>query len=247
MHRDEPVPRKALQHPEQPRRVVVRVPGPHGASPSSTSPHDSPSARPRRCATTRPRKYLLDPSNRSVLGRYAARPSATAAGAASASKAPAARHAARTGHSRQVGRRDVQTVAPRSISAWFQAHALPAGRTRSAVSATSRSTGVDGQWKTRPSTRRTLVSTTATCRPCAKQASAFAVYSPTPRQRPQRLGVGGQRAAVPLDHRLRGPLQVQRPPVVAHARPRPDDLAGGRIGQALEGGEPVQEGVVPRG
>ena len=146
--------------PLEPSRHACR--SSHDRVPPSTRPPAPRRDSPRRCATTsgleplRPRPPLRPARRLRLEG------------------------ARRAQHSRQVGRREVQTVAPRSISAWFHAHALPSGRTRSAVAATSRSVGVDGQWKTRPSTRRTLVSTTATCRPCAKQASAFAVYSPTP-------------------------------------------------------------------
>ena len=86
-------------------------------------------------------------------------------------------HPAATGHSPQRGARGRQTVAPSSIIAWLNSAALRAGsspstRARNAfgVSAPSR----------RSSTRRTFVSIAASCRSHANDATAAAVYGPTP-------------------------------------------------------------------
>src|SRR6266545_782019 len=75
-----------------------------------------------------------------------------------------------------------QRVAPRSISAELHSQARPLGMAASARRCLAAAPRPDGSAPTREraSTLATLVSTGATCWPKAKQATARAVYGPTP-------------------------------------------------------------------
>ena len=128
---------------------------------SSGSPWPAASA-----ATMRPRTQRLLSSKRSAV-----RPTRPAreADPAPAARSPAEAHHALTGHASHRGRRAVHTVAPSSIIAWFHAAARPAGRSAAGAPRPSRS-----------ATRRAFVSTAATCAPNANDATAAAVYGPTP-------------------------------------------------------------------
>lgn len=113
--------------------------------PSESTAIDPPVGNARNAATARPRNHRRDPSKRSGerftgAGRYASRVSATsAAGALTAAPMESgtrsspnpgsigtggwdmkATQCAATGHCPHRGARATQTVAPRSIRAWFQ-------------------------------------------------------------------------------------------------------------------------------
>ena len=91
-----------------------------------------------------------------------------------------------SGHSPQRGLRGRQTVAPSSIIAWFQAAARPAGSSSAARRASAR--GPRRTPSRRSITRLTLVSTAATCASHANEATAAAVYGPTPGRSSNRAG-----------------------------------------------------------
>ena len=156
-------------------------------------------------ASRRPRAQRSVASKRSPRGRTAG---ATASGPAQ----PAC-----SGHSPQRGRRGRQTVAPSSIIAWFHAAARPSGselgrppRQRRAAARRTPSR--------RSITRRTLVSTAATCASHANERDRGGGVRTDAGQLLERSG-GGQ----PLRrHDARRRLQRERAPVVAEPAPGAD-------------------------
>ena len=93
----------------------------------------------------------------------------------------------------------------------------------------------------RPSTRRTLTSTAPTGAPNASAATARAVYGPTPGSASRSATDDGHPSAVLRRDHQRGAPQVQRPPVVAEALPRPEHVGRSRGGQGGHRREPGDE------
>ena len=144
----------------------------------------------------------------------------------------------------------VHTSAPSSMIAWLKAQALPPRRGTSApaVSQTRRAAVAPRSlgWNARRITRATLVSTAAVARSYAKHATAPAVYLPTPGSRTRASRSSGTTPAVLRHHRLRQPVEVRRPAVIAQPFPAlPHHRRGGRR-QGLDGRVALQEPVVVR-
>ena len=161
--------------------AVVRTTSPSRSRPASTRSRRSPSSpsgngRPATsAATTRPR------AQRSVASKRSRR-----AGRGGAAGAPGAAQPARTGQAPHTGRRGRHTVAPSSIIAWLNVAARPGGSRPAARAASARGVRRTPSW--RSSTRRTLVSTAATGASHANEATAAAVYGPTPGRSSRRSG-----------------------------------------------------------
>ena len=165
------------------------------ASPSTTSPSATRSARPessdqpaaaaspssstgasRRAATSRPRPWRSDPTKRLWDTDTPAEPRA---GSGSGRPASDHRHRRRKGQVPHSGAREVQTVAPRSSSACPKDHPAPMGTmTSTRAWASAGRTGLPATL--RAMTRPAFVSTTPTSRSKAKARTARAVYGPTP-------------------------------------------------------------------
>ncbi len=101
-----------------------------------------------------------------------------------------------------------------------------------------------GPRNTRPSTRRTLVSTMGTARPYAKQSRRARGVAADAAHPPQRPGVVGQPPAVARHRLARDPVQVERADVVPERVPEAPDVVGRRARQGLERRVAFEELVV---
>ena len=208
-----------------------------GSSGQPSTGHLPTGPGPPRALHQPPRPWRSDPANAGLAGAD------TGGAAARVGRSRPRRdqaHPERTGQAGQSGRRRRHTVAPSSMSAWFQAQdlagrhqdgrqpapragegpALPAGQHPADVGVDHPDLLLEGKGQDRRRCR-------ARCQ-----------------QRPQGGEVGRQAAAVVGHDRPGAAVQVDGPPVVAQSLPGADDVGHGRLGAGRRGGEPARNSAV---
>ena len=207
------------RHPLGPGPVL----GPAAGAGQAALPHTAAAQRLEQAApplAVRPGERALRPRRRAEPPRVGAvgMDALAPPGALPAQRAPRAVGARRRAHGRAQVEHGLVELPRRRRPARAGPRAPSPGAPRAAAPATPRAR-----------TRTPLVSTAATSSPKAKDAHRPRRVGPDAGQRAQRGVLGGTTPSWSADDGRRGPVQVQRPPVVAEPRPQPDHV--GRSGR----------------